>query len=121
MPLGSKRIIFGLVSVQVADGLFNMFPTQWLKEDLEHLGFPWRFRLVFPMVKAASVAGLLGGLRWPRLGRITAQALVAYFVLAIGFHVRAKDGLLRWSPAAAMLGWSALAVRAYEGGSEAAV
>lgn len=118
MTVGSKRIIVGLVAVQVADGIFNAIPTQWLREDLDHLGFPWRLRHVFPVIKVASAAGLLGGLRWPRLGRITSGALIVYFMLGTGFHLRAKDGPLRWWPAAAMFGWSALALRTYQGGTE---
>ena len=110
-----RRIILGLAAMQAADGVFNAIPTQWLKEDLAHLGIPWRLRPIFPVIKGASTVGLLAGLRWPRLGRLTARALVAYFVCAIGFHVRANDRPLRWTPAIAMLAWSARASGAYRG------
>ena len=70
-------------------------------------------RVVFPVIKGASALGLLAGLRWPRLGRLTAAALVVYFVSAMGAHARVKDGLLRSTPAAAMLAWSIRALLAF--------
>jgi hypothetical protein len=103
----------GLVAVQVADGIFNAIPTQWLRDDLDHLGFPYEWRFVFPIVKGASVAGLLVGFKRPWVGRLTSAALVAYFAVAMGFHARAKDGPLRFVPAAGMLAWSVAARRAY--------
>jgi hypothetical protein len=87
-----------------------------MKDDLEHLGFPYELRAVFPIVKGASAAGLLAGLRWPSIGRATAASLIAYFVIALGFHARAKDGPVRAAPAVAMLAWSVAAFRSYPAG-----
>jgi hypothetical protein len=98
--------VVALAGVQLADAAFNAVPTQWLRDDFDHLGVPEDLRVVFPVVKSASAVGLLGGLRWPRLGRLTANALILYFVLALGFHARAKDRPARFAPAAAMLGWA---------------
>jgi hypothetical protein len=95
-----------LAGVQLADAAFNAVPTQWLRDDLDHLGVPENVRIVFPVVKSASAVGLLGGLRWPRLGRLTANALIVYFLLALGFHARANDRAARFAPAAGMLGWA---------------
>ena len=95
-----------LAGVQLADAAFNAVPTQWLRDDLDHLGVPENVRVVFPVVKSASAVGLLGGLKWPRLGRLTANALILYFLLALGFHARAKDRAAKFAPAAAMLGWA---------------
>jgi DoxX-like family len=102
-----------LVAVQLADAVFNAIPTQFLRDDLDRLGVPPDLRVVFPVIKTASAAGLLVGLKSPAVGRVTAAALIAYFVAAIGFHARAKDGPLRFVPAAAMLGWSMVALRSY--------
>ena len=71
---------------------------------------------MFPLIKSASAVGLLGGLRWPRLGRITAAALIVYFLAAMGFHARAGDRILRYVPATAMLAWSIAALRAFRVG-----
>src|SRR5438067_7720745 len=111
--LQPRRLVWGLIAVQLGDAAFNAVPTQWLKEDLEHLGVPEDLRLVFPVIKTASAVGLAAGLRWPRLGRLTALALVGYFLAAMGFHARAHDKPLRYGPAAVMLGWSLVAVRAF--------
>src|SRR5437588_10769067 len=108
-----RRIVKALVAVQLGDAVFNAIPTQWLRDDLDHLGIPEDLRFVFPIVKSASAAGLLAGWKWPAVGRLTARALIAYFILAMGFHARAKDPPLQFVPAAAMLGWSIAALRAY--------
>ena len=105
--------MLALVVVQLADAAFNAVPSQWLRDDLDHLGVPDEIRCLFPVIKSASAVGLLGGLRWPRLGRLTAAALVVYFLAAMGFHARARDRALRYGPAAAMLGWSIVALRAF--------
>ena len=44
-----------------------------------------------PPVKFAAAAGLVAGIWIPYLGTVTSLALVAYFVVAIGAHVRARD------------------------------
>jgi hypothetical protein len=127
MQLGSRRVIVGLSGVLAADGAFNTvglydiarstwwgdWAKRWTKEDLDHLEFPERLRFVFPIVKALSVMGLLGGLRWSRLGRLTGLALVVYFVLAVGSHVRVRDSAARSSPAVVMLAWCYLAWRVF--------
>jgi len=98
--------VVALAGVQLADAAFNAVPTQWLRDDLDHLGIPENVRVVFPVVKSASAVGLVGGLRWPRLGRLTANALIVYFLLALGFHAKAKDRPAKFAPAAGMLGWA---------------
>lgn len=113
VPFDRRRLVLGLVAAQLGDAAFNMTAKQWLIDDLRHLGFPTDLRFVFPVIKSASAAGLLAGLRWPSLGRTTAAALIAYFIIAMGFHARVKDRPLRYAPAAAMLAWSILALRAY--------
>jgi DoxX-like family len=41
----------------------------------------------------AGAAGLLAGLLWAPLGVAAAAALVVYFLLAIGAHIRADDAV----------------------------
>src|SRR5437868_13688169 len=98
MPSWQQRRVLGLVAVQLGDAAFNAVPSQWLKDDFDHLGIPEDVRFIFPVIKSASAVGLLGGLRWPRLGRLTASALVVYFGLALGFHARAKDSAQKYVP-----------------------
>lgn len=117
MPRSSPRLVRTLIGVQAANALFDaiaLYPVaesttwgawakQWAREDLDRLGFPQRYRFVFPVIKAGSVAGLLVGIRRRTLARFTAAAIVAYFVAALGFHVRAKDSAVKFAPAVAML------------------
>ena len=123
---GSRGLVLGLVTAQAANAVFDavaLYPIgestrwgqwakRWTKEDLDRLKFPERFRFVFPIIKTSSVAGLLFGLRWRAVGRLTAASVVAYFVVALGFHVRAKDTAVRYAPAVGMLLWSSRALRA---------
>ncbi|HEX4818602.1 MAG TPA: DoxX family protein [Acidimicrobiales bacterium] len=104
--LRPRERVIALAGVQLADAAFNAVPTQWLRDDLDHLGVPENVRGVFPVVKSASAVGLVAGLRWPRLGRLTANALIVYFLLALGFHARANDRPAKFAPAAGMLGWA---------------
>ncbi|MGH8994639.1 MAG: DoxX family protein [Acidimicrobiales bacterium] len=123
---GSQRLVVGLIGAQAVNAAFDvvaLYPIaestkwgdwakQWAKNDLDRLGYPQRFRFVFPIIKTTSVAGLLVGLRWRALGRLTAAAIVGYFVAALGFHVRAKDPAVNYLPAIGMLMWSYGALRA---------
>jgi hypothetical protein len=123
----SERIVIGLIGAQAANAAFDavaVYPIakstswgnwakQWGKEDLDRLGFPERFRFVFPIIKGSSALGLLLGLRRPRLGRLTATAVVAYFIAAVAYHAKAKDSLSKYVPAVAMLIWSTTARRSF--------
>ena len=111
-----RERVVALAGVQLADAAFNAVPTQWLKDDLDHLGIPENVRIVFPVVKGVSAVGLLGGLKWPRLGRLTANALIVYFLLALGFHARAKDRAAKFAPAAGMLGWAIITRQTFSAG-----
>ena len=104
--LRPRQRVVALAGVQLGDAAFNVVATEWVRDDLDRLRVPMELRRVFPIVKSASAVGLLAGLRWPRLGRLTANALVVYFLLALAAHARAKDRAARYAPAAAMLGWS---------------
>ena len=112
--LGTRQRVLALASVQLGDAVFDAVATDWIRDDLERLRVPYELRRVFPIVKTASAAGLLAGLRWPRLGRLTTNLLVLYFLLALGAHARAKDKAVRYAPAAAMLGWSVRARHLFE-------
>ena len=47
----------------------------------------------------AAAAGLIVGLWWPIASIAAAVGLVVYFVLAVGFHIRAKDTAHAITPA----------------------
>lgn len=127
----SERLVIGLIGAQAANAAFDavaVYPIakstawgawarQWGKEDLDRLGFPEQLRFVFPIIKGSSAVGLLIGLRRPRLGGLTATAVVAYFVTAVAYHAKAKDPLSKYAPAVAMLIWSTTARRSFASAS----
>lgn len=116
----SEQLVVGLIGVQAANAAFDavaLYPIatstawgdwakQWGKQDLDRLGFPERFRFVFPIIKGSSAIGLSFGLRRPRLGRLTATLVVGYFLAALGYHAKANDPLVKFLPAVGMLIWS---------------
>jgi DoxX-like protein len=112
-PASSKRIVIGFAGSLVLSALYDAIPNHWFEAEFEHLRLPRWFRPLFVLAKTSAATGLLVGRRSSRLGRLAARALVAYFVLAIGAHVRVKDDPLRYVPAVAMLAWSALAARTF--------
>ena len=107
MRMGKRQRVLTLVAMQSGDALFNTFPTQWLTDDLDRMRVSQPVRTAIPIIKASSAVGLLAGLRWPRLGRLTAGALVAYFLCALGAHARVRDAAWRYVPAVGMLVFAA--------------
>ena len=98
-----------LTAVQVADAVACAIPLPVLREALDHVGCPPALQRAIPVVKAASVVGLVAGRRNPRLGRLTTTALLAYFACALGAHARVRDPAPQY---AAAVGMAALTVAA---------
>ena len=66
-----------------------IFPVA--RHTLEAVYFPRRFWWIFSPIKAAAAIGWFSA-RWsPCLARLTTAMLTTYFVLAVGFHVKARD------------------------------
>ncbi|MBP8921398.1 MAG: DoxX family protein [Micropruina sp.] len=66
-------------------------PAAFIAACFEDVRWPRRLWWLMPPVKFAAAAGLVAGIWIPYLGTVTSLALVAYFVVAIGAHVRARD------------------------------
>jgi len=129
------RILVGLAGALLADGAFNAvalydlaqsstwgrWSKEWAKGDLDRLRFPEGLRFLFPIIKFASVLGLIMGNRWRRMGRLTSAALVLYFVLAVAFHARAKDPIRKYPAALVMLVWSCAVWRLFASGNASGV
>jgi hypothetical protein len=60
-------------------------------EDYRRAGVPERWLNWLAALLLASAVGLVVGHWWPLAGIVSTSGLTAYFVLAVGFHVRAKD------------------------------
>ncbi len=92
--LTSRRTYAVLAAMQVGDAVACGLQVPLIKKAFDDVGLAEELRPVIPVVKAASAIGLLSVYRVPALARLTTFMLTVYFVLAIAFHVKAKD----WSP-----------------------
>ncbi|AUH68349.1 hypothetical protein ACN95_15895 [Gordonia sihwensis] len=88
---------------QSADAIICLGPIPYVARCLDDVGYPADQRWVFPVVKAASAAGLAAAPRFPMLARFTAVMLTVYFCLAVGAHVRARDLRLNFAAASSLL------------------
>ncbi len=98
----STKLVLRLAAFQAGDAVACAIPLAYITRDLDRLGCPEELRSALPVLKGASVLGLLAGLKYEPLGALTATALVAYFGAAIGFHLRSRDPLWRSAPAASV-------------------
>lgn len=87
----SNAPVLVLASLQVYDAVTSAVPVAYVKDCLDDVGLPESVRWAIPVVKIASVIGLVGGLRSSALGRATSVGLTTYFVLAVSAHIRARD------------------------------
>lgn len=80
-----------LALIQLADAYFCLKPLPFVRQCLVGVRFPQRYWRLLTPIKLAAAAGLLVGLVVPYLAAAVTVALVAYFVIAIGMHLRARD------------------------------
>lgn len=93
--LTANRTYAALAAFQAGDAVACAIPIAPIEKVYDELGLAKELRPVIPVVKAAAAVGLLSVFRFPALARLTTFMLTVYFVLAVAFHVKAKD----WSPA----------------------
>jgi hypothetical protein len=79
-----------LAVIQLADAAFCAVPLRFVTECLDDVRLPQRIRPLLPILKLAA-AGLTAGLWVEHLGAITALCVTAYFILAVGTHIRVRD------------------------------
>jgi hypothetical protein len=108
-----RRSILLLVGVQAADAVAVAIPLPILQRDLDRLGLPRQARPVIVSAKALSAVGLAAGLKQPKVGVLASNALLFYFLLAIGAHARLSDEPWRYAAAVAMFAWTFAALRAF--------
>jgi hypothetical protein len=101
VPSRLEQLAVGLAGLQVLDAIANAIPRRLVKAHLDHLGVPNDLRPVLPVIKVTTAAGLLVGLRAPRVGAMTSALLVAYYAAAVRFHLLANDHPVVAAPAAA--------------------
>jgi DoxX-like family len=80
-----------LAIVSAADGIVCIKPAAFIAQCFRDVRWPRRWWWIMPPIKFAAAAGLIAGIWVPGLGLLTTLALVAYFVIAVGMHIRARD------------------------------
>jgi hypothetical protein len=101
--LTSPRTYAVLAAFQAADAAACAIPLPLITKALDQLGVPLNVRWILPVVKAASVIGLLSAGRIPGLARLTTAMLTVYFALAVSAHIRVHDRVVNAVPAASLL------------------
>ena len=94
MELTSPVVYRALAAFQVADAAACAAQIPPIRQALDAVNCPPEVRPILPVVKTASAIGLASVGRFPALARLTTLMLTVYFILAVAFHVRARD----WSP-----------------------
>jgi DoxX-like family len=109
-----------LATYLAASAVGDAIPLPFVTQVLDAIDFPTGYRWIFAPIKAAAAVGLLSG-RWaPWLARLTTVMLTVYFVLAVGFHVKARDlSVAAVGAAANAVLFAALAAKGPEATSQA--
>lgn len=85
------RVYDGLAAYMAVAAVGDAIPVPMVTQVLDAIAFPPRYRWIFAPIKAAAAVGLASA-RWsPALTRLTTAMLTLYFVLAVGFHAKARD------------------------------
>ncbi|SHP19317.1 DoxX family protein [Mycobacteroides abscessus] len=108
----SPRVLALLASFQAVDAAICVQPIPYVAKCLDDVRYPRQYRWIFAPIKAASAVGLLAGIRFPWLAKLTLLMLTVYFTLAVGAHVRARDiGLNAVSASSLLATYGALMVK----------
>jgi DoxX-like family len=87
----------------------NFTGARFVTDTAARLGIPLWLTVPCGILLGLAGAGLLAGFGLPVLGTAAAAGLVAYFVIALAAHLRARDYQLAWALSYLSLGAAALA------------
>jgi len=111
--LVSPRVLALLASFQAIDAAICVQPIPYVAKCLDDVHYPQQNRWIFAPIKGASGIGLLGGIRFPWLAKLTLVMLTVYFTLAVAAHARARDiGLNAFSASSLLATYGTLATKA---------
>jgi hypothetical protein len=89
--MASPKIYDALGVFMAVSAVGDAIPVAMVTQTLDAVNFPRKHRWIFAPIKAAAAAGLFS-VRWfPGLARLTTAMATLYFVLAVAFHVKARD------------------------------
>lgn len=80
-----------LAVICVADGILCVKPAAFIAQCFTDVHWPRRYWWMTAPIKFAAATGLVAGIWVPGLGLLSTMCLIAYFLVAIGMHIRARD------------------------------
>ncbi|GAB3256771.1 DoxX family protein [Arthrobacter pigmenti] len=83
--------VVALALIQVIDAAMCLGPVAFIRDCFNDVQFPRKWWWTMPVIKLAAAGGLTAGIWIPGLGLLTGSALILYFIIAIGMHIRARD------------------------------
>lgn len=103
MVVATTAVSLALAALLVGTALRKLSHRPEVVATYTRVGVPEERLNLLAALLLAGAAGLVVGLFVTPVGVATAAALVAYFVLAIGAHLRARDGANAFVPALYLL------------------
>ena len=89
--MASPQTYDALGTYLAVSAIGDAIPLPIVAQVLDAINFPERYRWIFAPIKAAAAVGLFSARWFPALTRLTTALLTVYFILAVGFHVKARD------------------------------
>ena len=80
-----------LAAISLVDGSICIKPVPCVAQCFIDVHWPKKYWWMMPPIKFAAALGLIAGIWIPGLGLLTTVCLIAYFVVAISMHLRARD------------------------------
>ena len=80
-----------VAAIQLVDAGLSWRPVPFVAACLRDVHYPDRWWWLLSPVKVAAAAGLIIGIWVEPLALLTSACLVAYFLIAITMHIRARD------------------------------
>lgn len=80
-----------VAAIQLVDAALSWRPVRFVADCLRDVRFPEGWWWLLSPVKITAAAGLIAGIWVEPLALLTSTALVAYFLIAITMHIRARD------------------------------
>lgn len=74
----------------------NLTRATMVVDTADRLHLPESLMIPFGILLGSAAVALLAGIAVPGLGTAAAAGLIAYFVIALGAHLRAHDFQLTW-------------------------
>lgn len=90
-----------MAGLQLTEVIASATTPSATRARLNRLGVPPWVRPALPVIKITLAAGLLVGLRKPRIGAAASAGMVGFYAAAVGFHRISGDPIILSVPAAA--------------------